>query len=77
MSFIKTSMQETDQQFDQNDYSIQRAGTRAYYPLFNQTPRGKQIRRMYEEGIMSLHKKGKLKRIYDKWGHNYPDFDSF
>lgn len=77
MSFIKTSIRGAGQGFDREKYDIRRVDTRSYHPLFNRTFRGEKIRHMYEEGIMRLHKAGKLKPIYDKWGHDYPDFDSF
>lgn len=77
ISFIETSIKESGIPFDRDDYAIRRVGTRSYYPLFNQTPRGERIRQMYEAGMMTLHKAGKLKPIYDKWGHGYPDFDQF
>lgn len=77
MSFINTSIRESGLSFDKDAYDTQVAGTRSYHPLFNQSPRGKHLRRLYEEGIFALHKAGKLKAIYTKWGHSYPDFDNF
>ena len=77
IAFINTSIKDSDLSFDRKDYDIRRAGTRSYYPLFNKSPRGKKIKQMYEAGMMILHKAGRLKPIYDKWGHNYPDFDNF
>lgn len=77
ISFIENSIRLTDQVFDREEYAIRRAGSRSYFPLFNKTPRGKKVKQMYEAGMMILHKAGKLKPIFDKWGHKYPDFDSF
>lgn len=77
MTFIKSSMRETDLPFDPDAFDTKKVGTRSYHPLFNQTPRGEKVRKMFEKGIMILHKEGKLKPIYDRWGHDYPKFDEF
>jgi len=77
ISFIETSIKNTGLSFDREAYDIRRAGTRSYFPLFNKSPRGKKVRQMYEAGMVILHKAGKLKPIYDKWGHRYPEFDRF
>lgn len=77
MSFINKSIDDTDQQFNREEYDIQRIGTRSYHPVFSTTSRAKKIMKMYDDGIMTLHKAGKLKPIYDKWGHAYPEFDKF
>lgn len=77
MSFINGSIRDSGMTFDKNLYDIRRIGTRSYHPLFNQTPRGEHVRKLYEEGVISLHKAGRLRPIYEKWGHDYPDFDSF
>lgn len=77
MNFIENSIKDTDQLFERHLYDIQRIGTRSYHPVFSTTPRAKKIMKLFDDGIMTLHKAGKLKSIYDKWGHDYPDFDSF
>jgi len=74
---IQQSIKENVLPFNMDDFEIQEVGRRSYYPLFNTNERGKQLMKVYEDGILKLHKSGKLKSIYDKWGHQYPDFDSF
>lgn len=74
---IKQSIEESSESFDMIDFEIQEVGRRSYHPLFNTTERGMQLMRIFDDGILKLHKAGKLKPIYQKWGHKYPDFDSF
>ena len=76
MAFISQSINE-DPKFDMSAYDIQKAGRRSYHPMFNTTPRSDQVIRMYNDGMRTLHERGELKPIYEKWGHAYPDFDSF
>lgn len=77
LTLIQQSIDENIIPFDRNEYDIQKVGSRAYRPLLNSTERGMAILKMYDDGIISLHKAGKLKPIYEKWGHAYPDFDSY
>lgn len=77
MSLIKQSLSNASTELDMTDFDIKRVGRRSYHPLFNTTERGKAIREMYDEGIYTLHKVGKLKPIYKKWGHQYPRFDEY
>lgn len=77
MTLIKESLANAPSKVDMKEFDIRKVGRRAYFPLFNTSDRGKAIRKMFEDGIMTLHKQGKLKPIYDKWGHQYPDFDSY
>ncbi|QGY40702.1 ABC transporter substrate-binding protein [Pseudodesulfovibrio cashew] len=77
LNLIRQSMRRNTIPFRRQDFDVQKAGRRAYFPLFNVTERGKHIKRMYEEGIVRLHRQGKLKPIYDKWDFQYPDFDSY
>jgi len=77
MTLIKQSIEENTTPYDSDDFEIKKIGRRSYHPLFNTTERGKQIMKMYDDGILQLHKSGKLKTIYKKWGHNYPDFDEY
>lgn len=77
MTLIKQSMDENTIDYRKDQFDIKEAGRRSYHPLFNTTDRGRAIRKMYEEGMDKLHKAGKLKPIFDKWGHPYPDFDRY
>ena len=77
LSLIQQSIKENTVPFDRQDFDIQKAGKRSYHPLFNKTKRGQHIKKLYEDGIIKLHNSGKLKPIYDKWGYQYPDFDTY
>jgi hypothetical protein len=75
MSLIIQSLKENQIEFDLDEFEIRKVGRRSYYPLLKDTERGRTIKKLYDDGIYKLHKMGKLKPIYDKWGHLYPDFD--
>jgi len=75
MSLITHSLKENPIEFDMNEFEIRKVGRRSYYPLLKDTERGRAIKKLYDDGIYELHKIGKLKPIYEKWGHLYPDFD--
>ncbi|WP_041720298.1 substrate-binding periplasmic protein [Pseudodesulfovibrio piezophilus] len=75
MILIKQSMAGTMIPFAMNDYAIEPAGTRSYYPLFSNSDRGRTLCSMFEEGLLRLHRTGKLKPIFDRWFREYPDYD--
>lgn len=77
MAFIKKSIAENTIPFDMRDFDIRPAGVRSYHPLFNISPRGQSIMKLYDDGMRILHQSGGLKAIYEKWGHPYPDFDNY
>ena len=59
---------------NRNDYRIEPVGKRSYHPVFKQSSRGKTIMELYDRGIEALHKSGKLKPIFEKWNHPYPEY---
>jgi ABC-type amino acid transport substrate-binding protein len=75
MAFIKESIKRNTIAFDMADFDIRQAGIRSYHPLFSTSPRGRTIMRMYDDGLLTLHRSGDLRPIFAKWGHPYPDFD--
>ncbi|WP_316897937.1 transporter substrate-binding domain-containing protein [Pseudodesulfovibrio indicus] len=75
--FIEDSIRESGEQPDRTRYLIRKAGNRSYHPVFATTPRSDLVIKMYDDGMSTLHKSGALRPIYEKWGHVYPDFDSF
>lgn len=77
MTLIKESLANAPNKLNMDEFDIKRVGRRAYFPQFNTSERGKAVMKMYEEGIITLHKAGKLKPIYEKWGHQYPRFDEY
>lgn len=75
MAFIRDSIRRSPR-FDTSAYDIRKAGRRSYHPMFNTTPRSDRVIKMYDDGMRALHRQGKLRPIYAKWGHTYPDFDN-
>lgn len=76
MALIGESVRDNTIPFDMDDFDIRQAGVRSYHPLVSISERGAMIMELYDQGIRTLHTRGVLKEIYDKWGHPYPDFDS-
>lgn len=74
---IEKTLEETSIEFSPADFAIEKAGSRSYFPLFNTTERGRAIREMYEDGMLRLHRDGRLRPLFEKWGYDYPDFDNF
>lgn len=77
LTLIRQSIKENTVAFDRKAFAIEKVGKRSYFPLFNTTKRGKRIMKMYNDGMIRLHKEGKLRPIYDKWGYQYPNFDAY
>ena len=77
MALIQESIDATVPPFNQKKYGMEKVGRRSYHPLFNVSERGEKIMQMYNEGVLRLHKSGKLKPIYQKWGYQYPEFDRY
>lgn len=77
MTLIRQSMKENDLTFNKELYDIQKVGSRSYHPLFSNTKRGQEIMELYDSGVVKLHKAGKLKPIFDKWGYQYPDYSRY
>lgn len=77
-TLVQQSMEKSETAFIEDEFTMEKVGRRSYFPLFNlSTERGRQIKKMYEDGMLKLHKAGKLKPIYEKWGYLYPNFDKF
>ncbi|WP_187170391.1 substrate-binding periplasmic protein [Salidesulfovibrio onnuriiensis] len=77
INFIEDSINKNRIPFDPTRYDIQTVGTRSYHPVFNTSERGREIMKLYDEGVRKLHKTGELKPIFEKWGFEYPDYDSY
>lgn len=77
INFIKDSISTSRIPFNPAHYDIQTVGTRSYHPVFHDSKRGKEIMDLYDRGMEKLHKSGQLKSIFDKWGFEYPDYDSY
>ncbi|MFV0349391.1 MAG: substrate-binding periplasmic protein [Halodesulfovibrio sp.] len=74
LGFIKDSMNQSTIPFNADEYAIQVAGRRQYFPVFRDSERGRQLEAMYAEGMEKLHASGELRAIFDKWGFPYPHY---
>ncbi len=77
LALIKESLAANTIVYEKDEFATRQVGNRAYFPLFNSTPRAKQVRRMYEEGMLRLYREGKLQPIYAKWGYTCPDLTAY
>lgn len=77
LTLIKQSIAENKFSFRIEDYRIETVGKRSYHPVFKKSDRGRIIMTLFDHGIIELHKSGKLRKIFAKWNHPYPDYDSF
>ena len=77
LTLINQSLKENTLSYKRDDFAIKKVGERSYFPLFNTSAKGKQIMKMYNDGMYKLHKQGKLRPIYKKWGYQYPNFDAY
>ena len=73
-NLIKESIIGTTLFFDNSAFRIEPVGKRAYYPVFKASEKGKQIMELYDRGMEELHRSGRLKTIFKKWGHPYPEY---
>ncbi|RWU03461.1 ABC transporter substrate-binding protein [Pseudodesulfovibrio sp. S3] len=76
MSFIQQSIAEGPR-FDRKLFDFRKAGNRSYHPMFSSSPRSSVVMKMYDDGMRTLHENGKLRPIYEKRGHSYPNFDDY
>ena len=58
-----------------DQFNIQTIGRRSYLPVFNDTPRGRHIMHLYDEGMARLHGSGRLEEIFRRWGQPLPHYD--
>ena len=52
---------------DSGKYRIESVGFRQYAPVFSTSPRGRELRDAFEQGMRALAEQGKLLPIYEKW----------
>jgi len=75
LNLIQDSILATTFSFSQKYYDIRPVGSRTYHPIFKNSPRGRHILDIYDKRIEALHQSGRLKQIFDKWHHPYPNYD--
>jgi len=66
-NLIMESLRSLNTPVDENDYRIESVGFRQYFPVFSTSKRGRELRRIFEEGMRTLADQGKLAPIYEKW----------
>lgn len=59
---------------DLSAYTFKPLDIMTCYPGFTPSPRGERLRNLWDKGIEKSHKSGQLKKIYEKWQLEYPDF---
>ncbi len=74
LNLIKKSFDNAGEKFDPEKFGLERVGTRKYFPVFANTPRGDALRKHYEKEMARLFKEGKLQRIYALWNFRMPKF---
>lgn len=74
-NLIRETLSEVGPLVDPSEFGIRAIGRRAYRPVFSDTPRGRRIRRLYDEGIERLYHSGRLREIFEKWGQPLPHYD--
>lgn len=74
LALIKQSFADLGKEFDPQIFGLEVVGTRKYYPVFADTPQGKELRTYYEQTIRRLLKEEKLQHIYKRYGFRAPSF---
>lgn len=69
---IRESMRNSRPPLDESGLRIESVGFRQYFPAFSDSPRGRELRAMYEQGMRSLADQGRLAPIYEKWSLPMP-----
>ncbi|HCY87680.1 MAG TPA: hypothetical protein DHV36_21275 [Desulfobacteraceae bacterium] len=75
LTLIRESIAKGRHEMDPDNFRIEPLGRRSYRPVFKRSERGKRLMEIYNRGIETLHRSGKLRAIFDKWGHSYPMYD--
>ena len=75
MDQMNTTIHNFDIPFHMEDYQIENIRTLSLYMLFNKTKKGEKLRQIFDDGIERLLRSGKLKKIFDKWNQDFPDYD--
>ncbi|WP_019615851.1 transporter substrate-binding domain-containing protein [Psychromonas ossibalaenae] len=59
-----------------SQYNFQPLQVITCYPGFSSSTKGLRLSRLWDQGIERLHESGELKKIYQKWQLEYPNFDA-
>jgi len=74
LALIKQSFTDLGKEYDPHIFGLEIVGTRKYYPVFANTPRGDTLRTHYETQIRQLLEEGKLQHIYEQYGFRAPNY---
>lgn len=74
LNLIRESVSKSRLSVNMDEYNIKPVGKRTYHPAFKKSVRGDRLIKIYERGMKQLHDSGRLKIIYNKWDHPYPEF---
>lgn len=74
LHLIRESFENAGEKFDPERFGMEKVGTRKYFPVFANTPRGAKLLKHYEQEMERLYNNGSLRKIYDQWGFRMPSF---
>ena len=72
LNLITESIRTCKTPLDDNEFRIESVGFRQYFPAFSESPRGRELRETFEQGMRSLSDRNRLAPIYEKWGLPMP-----
>jgi polar amino acid transport system substrate-binding protein len=72
LNLITESIRTFKTPLDDNEFRIESVGFRQYFPAFSDSPRGRELRETFEQGMRSQFDQNKLAPIYEKWGLPMP-----
>lgn len=75
LNLIQKSFVNAGEKYDPAKFGLEVVGTRKYFPVFADTPRGKKLRNHYEKEIKRLYKEGSLQQVYTRWNFRIPQFE--
>lgn len=74
LNLIRDSISQSQFAVPMEEYEIKPVGSRTYHPVFKDSPRGRQLKDLFDRGIEQLHRSGQLQKIFEKWHHPYPEY---
>lgn len=75
INLIRQNLEATELKYNPDDFVIRPVGSRRYRPAIHDSPRGRTIGRILDQGIERLHRSGNLQTIFHHYGFPYPNYD--
>ncbi|WP_073611484.1 type 2 periplasmic-binding domain-containing protein [Desulfopila aestuarii] len=75
LNLINQSFVNAGEKYDPAKFGLEIVGTRKYFPVFADTPRGHKLRNHYEKEIERLYREGALQQVYTHWNFRMPKFE--